>query len=409
MSQDLLESAQNNELDDLYNPEEDDLDYSELISAGYVLDETGAVEVKEFSQEEIEHMKKLSVLGISYVPSGRSFFDAWKSNLQKCVRRCDILGALKSVQETCDLEGPFLSNIVNRLCKVMVSEDIGPAEPWIAKECYNFLLYYEKRKELWKTTKKIGEIEGSANITFVNDIAFKNRLLLITQKLAMYRKSRLCDNAIHSARTKSIKGKTFDEVFDAFKSWVDNHEENPDTYFGNSIKYLKMLLGFKGKMDKQLDVKKDPSFMRELLGRRKALIYVVWKYILDKSKIDGKLFEINCYLLGIFNMAGDESVLLIINALLNLLFFYENKLDFDDSICNIKTIKCSWESLRKKNDIWIKDISFDKHTKLGRELGRDGLFFWRYGAKIVNKNKLLDEYDRKYYNLCMKNCLENRK
>lgn len=407
--EEIIAMAEEGEFDDLYDKKKDYVGYEELIEAGYVLDEKGRIEVKKFSDEQKEKMKKLSVLGIDYVLSGRGKFDGWKSNLQKCVRRCDVIGALKSVEETCELGGPFLSNIINRLCKVMVSEDIGPAEPWIAKECYEFLLYYEKRKDLWKSTIKTGIIEGAKNIVFDNDISFKHRLLLITQKLASCRKSRLCDNVLHAHKTSSIKDKKFEEIFNYFKESVEEKE------IDKSIKYLRMLYSFEGNMGKeqlknyQQAVKSMPKFAQKLLLRKKNLVFDVWRFLIEKSKeADKRLFDINCYLLGIYLMAGDEGVLEIMNCLLNLLFFYEDRLDLEESeVCKLRTIKCSWEALKNK-DIWIQSVSYDKHTKIGRELGRDKLFFWLYCAKLSNKNPLLEEYDKRYYNQCIRRtCMED--
>jgi hypothetical protein len=383
----FLEFSNQNLLTDDYIVDEDDMDYSFLIDKEIVLDENGKVKINK--PLDIENK---TVLSIDHVISGRGPFDAWKSNMQKMIRRGKTKETLKSIQETSLCGGLFLSNIINRLCKVIVSEDIGPAEPRMARECYVLLKEYE--------------IEKKKNVDINNDKDFRNKLFLLGKKLSLSRKSRICDNIIHAiGRIEYDEEMDFDKEFKIFRGYVEKND------IENSIMYLFLLIDISN--NKKIKVKLTTSDIenvniKDCLKNKRKQIYKVWRYILCESlKQHVDLSDIGCNLLNIYNLSvSGENVLLIVNAILNLIFYKKGLLDLNYLPKITLNDDESWDAIKKNNNIWIDDVSYDKHTKIGREIGRGRYFFWRYGAKIANKNNLLSKLDNKYYNKAVKNVLE---
>ncbi len=373
---------------DEYIPGEDDLGYEDLIDAGEVVDATGRVHVRHFSPEEIDSILRMSPVGIKDVISGRGGFGAWKSNLQKMVRRGKLNEALKSLQEIADMGGVFLSNVINRLCKVMVSEDVSVAEPWMARECYEFLAYYD-------TVKRIPNI--------ARDEEFRNRLSLITKKLVLARKTRLpCLALSYLSHTRKAgyekekileEDKTWEELFEKFKENMEG-----DGYFEEGA-WILMKLNWEDSIMKKGDSLGGLSEKeKKLFGRKRKMIYKVWLYILKQSAVNDDLWEINSYLLRIYAMGGSETILNLMNAYMNLTLYLDGLLDLRKPDLLELEDTVAWEKIQSWDHIWIDSVSYDKHTEVGKELGRGMFFFYRYGGKVANKKKEFDEIERKLYN-----------
>jgi hypothetical protein len=376
---------------DEYNPEEDDLDYGDLIFAGEVADETGKVFIRHFSPEEIDSILRMSPVSIQYVISGRGDFRSWKSNLQKMVRRGKLDEALKSLQEIADMGGVFLSNVINRLCKVMVSEDISIGEPWIAKDCYEFLTYYE-------SVKRIPDV--------IEEEDFRHRLSLITKKLVLARKSRLpCLALSYLNRTRKAAYEK-EKILQEDKSWAELFQDFKDNMEGDGDfeegAWILLKLNWEDSVMKKGDglgglEEKEKKFF----SRKRKMIYKVWLYIMRQSAINDDLWEINSYLLGIYSIGGGEIILNLMNAYMNLTLYLDGLLDLrKPSLLELKDT-VAWEKIQSWDHIWIDSVSYDKHTDVGKDLGRDMFFFYRYGGKVANKKKEFDELERKMYNkLC---------
>ena len=44
----------------------------------------------------------------------------------------------------------------------------------------------------------------------------------------------------------------------------------------------------------------------------------------------------------------------------------------------------------------IPDVAYDKHTKIGREMGRDSFHFFHEGAKVIPEMKVDNDYKKRY-------------
>ena len=375
---------------DEYISGRDDLSYKELIEIGEVKNETGKVYVRKHTVEDIFKIKRMSVVGIDYVISGRGSYRAWKSNLQKMVRRGKVREALRSVYETISMGGQFLSNIVNRLCKVMVSEECGPGEPWMAKICCEFLEYYEKNK-------RGNELE--------KDISFQINILLLTKMFCLARKTRiscLMKNYFNNVVDQKIILWDWDKLFEEFISSVEEDDFN----LGSQM--LLRLIDNGSKLERGEKLGELEEYQKKLFGRKRKKIYIIWKYILDRSeKLDKRLWEINLYLLKIYIMS--ESSLNLTNAYCNLMGYLQGRLDLKKpDLLEIKDgDNFTWEEVKKWKDIWIDSVSYDRHTKVGAELGRDWYFFYRYGAKIFPKYKGFEDLDNFFYISILKRITES--
>ena len=108
-----------------------DPSYYDLIEAGYVLDRTGRCHARYNGVQSSPQC-----LGVK---SERGLYRVWISNLQKMIRRGKLNEALTSTIECVETGKVFESNVINRLAKVIVSEDIGLACPTLPLYAKRFL------------------------------------------------------------------------------------------------------------------------------------------------------------------------------------------------------------------------------------------------------------------------------
>lgn len=374
----LVELYKEKKETDEYVPEKDDLDYSELVDAGVVKDMKGT-----FEADEVKMMA--SVTAQVHVADGTGYYAGWKSNAQKMLRRGKEKEMLVSIVKIADMGGVFLSNIINRLCKVMVCEDIGPAAPWYAIECANFLELYEKVKKM--SPEK--------------DEEFRSRLLLLAKKMCRAKKSRVCDNIpcyYRICKEEELKTEEeFDGVLERFKECVEKKKLEKALF---EVMKLERIGGQMARGE-SLDLKEN---QKPLLQRKRKNIYKVWKYILDRSRRE--LWEYNSALLKIFNMGGEENFLQLYNAVANLILYKKGLLpDYDEE--EVDDVEWNWEEL-KNADVWIDPVSYDKHVAQVSKLNRGIWWFFRYGAKLANKREEIADLDHRAYNRVALYCLENK-
>ena len=140
---------------------------------------------------------------------------------------------------------------------------------------------------------------------------------------------------------------------------------------------------------------------KKLFGRKRKMIYKAWLYIMRQSAICNDLWEINSYLLRIYSIGGSETVLNLMNAYMNLTLYLDGLMDFRKPDLLKLEDTVAWKKIQSWDHIWIDDVSYDKHTEVGKELGRGVYFFYRYGGKVANKKKEFNDLERKFYNkLC---------
>lgn len=373
-----------NTIDDLYDPETDDPPYDDLLETGIVLDKNGKVELDPPSDDELKIIypsKAGSVL------SGKGTFGAFKSNLQKAVRRCNVRQVVFSVVESCSLGGSFCSNIVNRLCKVIISEDIGVAEPLLAIKVADFFHYFN--------AKHINTGRTASGLPLCDELKLK--LLQLATEFANARKSRLVCNLLCYL---GPKGTAYDNFGDAYNAFTINIkllklESTVLTILacsrlaGLNKSYFKII--FKDNWQDKLSKK-----------RYRHQLYILWNYLFSLNS-DYQVNRVNQALFSMYKHNDEESIMLIIHAALNCIFYKDGFPEENDDKKE-KEIKCiyQWDKIEKWNNINIMSVSYDMHVGGVRSLIPERCtpdFFWKYGAKIANRNSLFEEYDDTYYNL----------
>lgn len=311
--------------------------YSTLINYGYVLDNTGKLEKKDV---DLDSINKCGVYAIGIVMSGYGYYDVWRSNLQKCIRRGMVDGAIRSAYEMCSCNKACTSNTVNRLCKVIVSEDIGCSNPFMSKICYSFL-----------------------NNNFSLD-----KLYMVIDTMCKSKKSRVCDECIILAR-KNIK--------------LDN-------------KYVSMAKF----IDEELSKDCKETITITINGKRKSKrknIYKIWRCaLIESKKLNSLLYECVVYLFKIFEQhSGSGNILNVINAVFLVEYYRDKKINADFLIasknwCNNFKI----DTYKVNTDIWPLDCSYDKHTVIGKNINRGDNHFFKCGSKLINEDLnlcILDE------------------
>src|SRR5579872_4658117 len=195
---------------DLYDEKKDNPSFKDLLKAGIVEDKYGRVKCVYISEREIETKKESSIRKIGRLENG--YFDVWLSNIQVCIRKCDVEGALKSVIELSEGGFKFLDVVVEKLCKVIPIEDIGCSNPFVIKDCDIFYRYYIKKKSKDEFDEKL-----------------KEKLIGLIVKLSDSKKSRLIANIMYYfqvetlLKTRSItkslnSSREFDVIFEEFKN-----------------------------------------------------------------------------------------------------------------------------------------------------------------------------------------------
>lgn len=310
------------------------------------------MEIVKLSEEDIKIRRGRSVLGIDCVFSGRGEYDVWKSNAQKMFRRGKVREFLRSIYEIYSMEGQFRSNIINRIFKVFISEDIGVGDPYCAVFSRDFL-----------------KMDKYTNEDFF-DYAYT---------LCMAKKSRIGDNLI--AVVKESKLDIPEDFDECFKLLI-------------STKNYRIVAACLMKLNVNKDITK-VKFKHNLLKRKRKRIFEIWDYILDKSK--DNVLKCNEALLEIYCMAGEENILNIINAFLNMIMW-------KDGIETKSLLKCpyTYKEIEEDLTIWPDDDSIDCHTKSGKKLGRNKYFFFEKGARLENIQEKFKDIEKRIYDECLK-------
>ena len=307
-----------------------DYTYEDLINAGIVKNSNGECYAK--------YNEKNSIVHCEGVKSERGLYRVWISNLQKMIRRGRLEEAITSMIECVETGEIFKSNVINRLAKVIVSEDIGLANPSLPIYC---------SKLIKKDNKQGLTNEDLLNLVYI---------------LVKSKKSRLIDNLYYYCKRNISL--TFEESFLQLKKSIDeNNLIDCVTHLNNCIEKSKSL-------NKSISI----------IGLKKRhQIYEVWNYILSLNK---EVYEINKCLLEIYISHDKNSgrKLNMIQALLNVIYSKYIKLDEE-----IEIIDLEW---KRNETIWPWSVSYDKHSiKEYIKLNRGSSFFFKYGAYIENKSE----------------------
>ena len=348
---------------DLYDPSTDDPSFNDLIRAGLVLDETGKVKLTPPTEEELLKVVHCQTLGLSSM-SGRGYFHVWKSSMQKAIRRCKVEDTLVAVVECCNLTGMFVSNIVNRLAKVVVCEDVGPANPRLAVECRKFVSDYEGAK------CKAGERLS---------LDLQRRLLDLAYHMTVSRKSRLVCNMLCAIKLPS-------PLPDSATSFSQLQHD----LFHDDLE---------GAVRSAVACEKSKTLCStvEVAGlKRRRSVYRVWSFLLDESEIDPELKEITWSLLMLYDRAGEEASLLLTGAVTNIVLWGKIKEK------GKKVGDCPYSMGGARGHGEVSDVGGLRQAHAGNPWeSRPWEHVLRSRMKISNRHPAIEKLDDLYYGRCV--------
>jgi hypothetical protein len=373
----------------------------------------------DLSEKALEKEKRKSVQVATFIIAGPwfgTYFKVWKSNLQKCIRRQDVEGAVVSMVAVGECGGQYLSNMINRLCKVMISEDIGVANFGLISECKNTI-------ELYSAMRSRG-----FNSNPRENSKFKNDLINLVVKMAKSPKSRMVDTIVNHVNRNM--GEEM-EKFSGGEKLVECRQEFRKAVVSNDIEKMVMFCMALDRIGGQGVVSTGvyPKGYAMRLVKKRMRIYWVWLIIfeeMEKLKKDfierrtkgeeesGKdifeLFTMVEDLCTIFcQHSGGGAILNIVHALF-LLSFYKDKflhvINLRESArmqeLDEKEMK-SWDKIVEEGtscEIWPLSDSYDRHVGLKISEERKSLkFFFGRGAKLNGVPEWLEDIEDHFNNL----------
>lgn len=285
-----------------------------------------------------------------------SFLDdnvyVWLSNLQKMIRRSKELEALASVYI---LHEDYSFQAYKRVCLTILSEDLGIAG--------NVLL--PKAKTIYDTKD------------------FKGLTELVSY-MTMLPKSRLTDLLIHFNKKP--------DNFYTIEEWFTEKKSN--------IPLLEILKSFSYYAIEVHECKKRVSTDLTKYGDKKRMKYVysLWETILNKST-NTPFYQANIILMYFYSKNTSEGILHLIQAGLNLIYYYQKGL----TILELPTII---EKEFDISDVKPDDIAYDKHTAKGKQMKRGIRYFYNVGSLISPQFDLCREEEDEIKNSLV-NSLKN--
>ena len=368
----------------IYNIHSDNPSYKDVIKEKIVLNEKGEVDFVKNKPTSIPN----SIMNVNYALSGRGLYRAWISNLQKSIRRGLVKDALRSAYECMQFKGLFLSHTINRVCKVIISEDIGPANITLALKVKDYLL----------------------NLSSKTDDEKINGCFEIIVDMCESYKSRIVDHSLHLTRRKNFTNYTDYTV--AYNDLIKNIKDRNIYKCVNILFYLTSLKekDCKTTFTRVLDKNIKPS-------RMGTIVYKIWNNLCDASFIsnvyptlDSKkvksLVELNTAIFQIwYNNSSEEKILNFIHAISNILLakeIFNFKKDKESNEVEVEVEVKKYpiiEEVSKYDDIWIMSASYDKHTRKWLSVERNSIqFFLKYGAKLNKLHPNLKYIDQQMYN-----------
>jgi hypothetical protein len=398
-------------------------DYSDLYPT-HVDTKDGKMAQFELTEEAMEKELRKSVQVALFVISGPwkgTYFKVWKSNMQKCVRRQDVKGALVSMVAVGESGGQYLSNMINRLCKVFISEDVGVANFSLMFECRSILMLYSHNKKEFMTL-------------------YRDNLLELVVKMAKSPKSRMVDTMVnHVNRNMSDEMEELNGEVNLIKCRRGFLEELKLNNLERMVMYC-MALDRIGGQGSVKNGKSPRSYRAQGLLRKKMRIYWVWIVLLEeieemiekfvdlrnecfdkgremteeeeKTKEVFDISEMVCCLCDIFcDHSGGGAILNIVHAVFIVSFFKDKFFRLvDRTACYRNGLlkeeeKVKWDDVLKKGidcEIWPLSDSYDRHVGLRISDERKSLkFFFERGAKLEGVPDWLIGIEGHFNNLLM--------
>jgi superfamily II DNA or RNA helicase len=263
-------------------------------------------------------------------------YDIAISWLQKAIRRGLCEEALYCAYHIAELGKIFRSHLLNRLI-VILSEDIGPAEPELAQVIERL---YVKAKRL----------EQENSLSEMHTV-----IVEMVYLLTYARKSRITDWLIHSTDKRAEVKDEYDSV-DAAVAWASFHCHER-THSSTVLNYT---------YDKV-----------EHTMYKNMIIYDMWNALLDICPVHH--YDEIVALLKLFMIRGCEYGVLHIVHAITLCFF-----DTVTSDLKVPDKLPTWSDIGSYSFVIMND-AVDMHTRYGRtHLGRSMIDFMKYGSKLVN-------------------------
>lgn len=282
-------------------------------------------------------------------------YDIAVSWLQKAIRRGLCEQAWYCAYHIAELgKKIFRSHLLNRLI-VILSEDIGPAEPGLAVQI----------EELY-TEAKLLEPVPDEDGTFHNQDELIRRMkrviLEMVYLLCKAKKSRITDWLIH------------------VNEGVDDEREESYGDLADTVCWAIQTCRGKIKSDEWIQVSYTCKGENYSLKKRLE-IYHLWNVLLDMSS-DTESYDDVVALLKLFMYRGCEYGFLHLVHAITLCFLDDH---MPERRCiPVPALVPSWEGVGQY-DFPILNDAVDKHTFYGRTyLGRTSLDFMRFGSKLEN-------------------------
>lgn len=316
-----------------------DYTFEDLIKINLVKNDKGECYARCNGEQSIMHCNG--------VKSERGLYRVWISNLQKMIRRGRLNEAITSMIECVETGKVFKTNVINRMAKVIVSEDIGLANPRLPIYCSNFI----KKKDV-----------------------SEEDLIELTTILVKSKKSRLTDN-LYFYCEKDINN-TFEESFEYIKKNLVVLKDTTDNV--DVLNLVDIITHLNNCINKS---KTTVSNINILNYKKRQQIYFLWNFILEKS--GENVYDINKALLEIYisQEKNDGKKLNMIQAILNVI--YSDKIKREKYTVLIEIV--DW---KRDLTIWPWSISYDKHSiKEYYRINRGSEFFFKYGAQLENKSE----------------------
>ena len=340
-----------------YNKSTDNPPFDDLIQTNVVLNSTGEVAI--IPPTTIPK----SIQDVNYVSSGRGMYRGWISNLQKAIRKGETSVALRSAYECFQMDGPFKSHVINRVCKVIISEDIGLA----STECLKMCVEYIQKQE--KTLQEL--------FTIIHRMCTGYKSRIVDHSIHLFTPEPLADFNTHFSQVKRILSErtqldSLKEYALSIRACVSTGSEKITYMFSNTI------LSASG-------LKKRGPFSK---------LYLLWNLLYTTAENDKKKDIVNLFIIWCEHKS-EENILNVLHAA--YIVYFNLPTHVSDGISEEVP---SVPEIASRNDLWITSSAYDKHTRRwkGQSSFRNTIgFFLKYGCKLDKLHPQLESIEEEMY------------
>lgn len=332
-----------------------DAPFDDLIEAG-VVDEQHRIIPSITNPDELLKAKAKGLCGAEVLwtgPRAGTSFSVWKSNVQKAIRRCDVEQGVASIVAIAPCGGPWLSNLINRITKVIVSEDIGIADARCPGLCVQLLDIYES-------------YQCGGEITF-EELA--DNIVYVVERMCGMNKNRAVMKYRHYSK---VPVTDWSSCLIEFRNALVKKDVEGACKNIRAIENTKLTMTELLRMNNIDTLQED----KELFNRKRKGVNGLWVVMIGlgiRKKIIKALFTIYT------KHSGHENYMAIYHAILEICWG-------DRRERGVVTKRCyNWETAQELTDIHPFSCSYDKHTsvRFGVRASKD--FFRKYGGRVNNE------------------------